>query len=121
MALTFEGISQLERCSPVTLTYKNGTAIVDYRRASAFSDAGMTYAVIGTFKPSSGKVEHVLRVAGKIGTLLVQASASISNPDDYRAEADRLSGFINQVAALAKTLPAEGVEVAPEDDAAVGA
>ena len=121
LALTFEGISKLDRCSPVTLTFDDGTAIVEYRRASAFSDAGMTYAVIGTFTPSGGKAKHVLRVAGKIGTLFVQASAFISNPDDYRAEADRLSGFINQVAGLARTLPAQGIEFAPEDDAGLGA
>lgn len=77
--------------------------------------------MIGTFTPSGGKAEHVLRVAGKIGTLFVQASAFISNPDDYRAEADRLSGFINQVAGLARTPPGAGIEVAPEHDGGLGA
>ena len=121
LALSFEAISRLDRCSPLTLTYANETATVEYRRASAFSDAGMTYAVIGTITPPSGKTKHVLRVAGKIGTLFVQASANISNPDDYRADADRLSGFINQVAALASTLPATGILPAPDHDAGLGA
>lgn len=97
------------------------TLTADGLPAAAFSDAGMTYAVIGTITPPSGKTKHVLRVAGKIGTLFVQASANISNPDDYRADADRLSGFINQVAGLASTLPATGILPAPEHDAGLGA
>lgn len=41
LALTFEGITRLERCSPVTMIFDDGTATAEYRQASAFSDAGV--------------------------------------------------------------------------------
>jgi hypothetical protein len=113
LTMTFDGISKLDKCSPVELHIDGKTATATFERASAFTDAGKTYAVIASVTPSGGATRHVLRVAGKIGTLFVQASGNLDDPGEYRAEADRLSAYVNQVVAAGQSLAEDGVLPTP--------
>lgn len=106
---TFNGISRLENCSPVQLDNGGETATATFQQASAFTDAGKTYAVIAGISSPGVPPQYVLRVAGKMGALFVQASTNLDNPDDYRAEADRLSEYVNQVVAAGRSLAEDGV------------
>lgn len=51
----------------------------------------------GTFIVEGQRPAHSLRVAAKNGTLYVQATMPLADPSDYRNEANRLTGYINQV------------------------
>ncbi len=113
LALAFSAITHLSECSPARVTVDGKTTTVSFRPASAFSEAGLTYSTIASTYPPGMAPRHVLRVAGKIGTLFVQASANIDNPEDYRADADRLSVYINQVVAASRSLAEDGVMPAP--------
>jgi hypothetical protein len=104
LALAFPSVVELPDCSPARLTLENGTATATYRRASAFTDADGTYAVVASFAADGNETGHFLRVAAKTGTLFVQAIAQVADPDDYRAAADRLTGYVNRVVAAQKRL-----------------
>lgn len=113
LTMTFDGIGKLHKCSPVELHLNGETATATFERASAFTDAGMTYAVIASITPPGSETRHVLRVAGKMGTLFVQASGNLDNPADYREEADRLSKYVNQVVAAGRSLAEDGIMPTP--------
>lgn len=97
LALAFSSISKLPDCSPVSMTVEDSSFTATYQRASAFTDADQSFAVIATIILEGRQPAHFLRVASKNGTLFVQATMSLADPVDYRAEADRLTGYINQV------------------------
>ena len=69
-----------------------------------FTDADGTYAVVASFAADSNETGHFLRVAAKTGTLFVEAIAQVADPDDYRAVADRLIGYVNRLVAAQKRL-----------------
>lgn len=52
---------------------------------------------IATLLIEGKRPAHFLRVAAKNGTLFVQATMPLADPGDYRNEANRLTGYINQV------------------------
>lgn len=113
LEMTFDDIAQLENCSPVQLNNGSDTATATYQQASAFTDAGATYAVIAGIGAPGVPPQYFLRVAGKVGALFVQVSGRIDNPDDYRAEADRLSEYVNQVVAAGRSLAEDGIMPTP--------
>lgn len=53
--------------------------------------------MIATLIVEGRRPAHFLRVAAKNGTLFVQATMALADPSDYRNEANRLTGYINQV------------------------
>ncbi|KUM33512.1 hypothetical protein [Arthrobacter sp. EPSL27] len=112
LALAFPTIFKLPDCSPVSLTVVDGTATANYRRASAFTDADGTYAVLASIGADGADPGHFLRVAAKTGTLFVQAIVRVADPDDYRAAADRLTGYVNQVVAAQKRVE-QGLDPLP--------
>ncbi|WP_410554409.1 hypothetical protein [Arthrobacter globiformis] len=97
LTLAFESVFKLPDCSPATLTVEDGSFTATYQRASAFTDADKSFAVIATIIMEGRRPAHFLRVAAKDGTLFIQATMLLADPDDYRNEADRLTGYINQV------------------------
>lgn len=97
LSLAFSSVSKLPDCSPVRLTSGNNTATATYLRASAFTNGGLTYAVIARLAIEGKGSIQFLRVAAKSGTLFVQAIAEIKDADNYRATADRLTSYINNV------------------------
>jgi hypothetical protein len=97
LTLAFPSVSKLPDCSPVSLTIENGSFTATYQRASAFTDADQSFAVIGTIVVEGQRPAHFLRVAAKNGTLFIQATMLLADPSDYRNEANRLTGYINQV------------------------
>jgi hypothetical protein len=97
LALAFPSVFQLPDCSPAHLTVENGSFTATFQRASAFTDADQSFAVIATLLIKGKRPAHFLRVAAKNGTLFVQATMPLADPDDYRNEANRLTGYINQV------------------------
>lgn len=97
LALNFPAVSKLPDCSPANMTVEDGSFTATYQRASAFTDADQSFAVIATIILEGRRPAHFLRVAAKNGTLFVQATMSLADPENYRAEADRLTGYINQV------------------------
>lgn len=97
LALNFPAVSKLPDCSPASMTVEDRSFTATYQRASAFTDADQSFAVIATIILEGRRPAHFLRVAAKNGTLFVQATMSLEDPEDYRAEADRLTGYINQV------------------------
>lgn len=113
LALNFNAITHLSDCSPARVTVDGKTTTINFLPASAFSEAGQTYSVIASTYPQGMAPQHVLRVAGKIGTLFVQASATIDSPEDYRADADRLSVYVNQVVAASRSLVEDGIKPTP--------
>ncbi|MCB5292247.1 hypothetical protein BJQ90_01681 [Arthrobacter sp. SO3] len=54
-------------------------------------------SVIATIIVEGQRPAHFLRVAAKNGTLFVQATMPLADPSDYRNEANRLTGYVNQV------------------------
>jgi hypothetical protein len=97
LTLAFPSVSKLPDCSPASLTVENGSFTATYQRASAFTDADQSFAVIATLVVEGQRPAHFLRVAAKNGTLFIQATMPLADPSDYRNEADRLTGYINQV------------------------
>jgi len=97
LALALRSITKLPDCSPATMTLDDQSFTATYQRASAFTDADQSFAVIATIIMEGRRPAHFLRVAAKNGTLFVQATMSLTDPDNYRAEADRLTGYVNQV------------------------
>jgi hypothetical protein len=97
LALAFPSVFELPDCSPANLTVENDSFTATYQRASAFTDADQGFAVIATLLIEGKPPAHFLRVAAKNGTLFVQATMPLANPGDYRNEANRLTGYINQV------------------------
>lgn len=97
LALAFPSVFKLADCSPANLTVEDGSFTATYQRASAFTDADQSFAVIATLIVEGQRPAHFLRVAAKNGTLFVQATMALADPSDYRNEADRLTGYINQV------------------------
>ncbi|MGO4807677.1 hypothetical protein AB4089_21440 [Arthrobacter sp. 2MCAF15] len=97
LALAFSSVRKLPDCSPARLTMENGTFTATYQRASAFTEADQSYAVIATIFLKGRPPAHFLRVAAKNGTLFVQATMPLADPANYRTEADFLTLYINQV------------------------
>lgn len=97
LALAFRSIAKLPDCSPAAMTLEDQSFTATYQRASAFTDADQSFAVIATIILDGRRPAHFLRVAAKNGNLFVQATMSLTDPDNYRAEADRLTGYVNQV------------------------
>ncbi|MFE4543005.1 hypothetical protein [Arthrobacter sp. NPDC056727] len=97
LALAFPSIFKLPDCSPANLTIEDGSFTATYQRASAFTDADQSFAVIATIITEGRRPAHFLRVAAKNGTLFVQATMPLADPGDYRDEANRLTGYVNQV------------------------
>jgi hypothetical protein len=112
LALAFPSIFQLPDCSPARLTVADGSFTATYHSASAFTDADQTYAVIATIIRAGRQPAHFLRVAAKNGTLFVQATMPLADPGGYRDEANRLTGYINQVVHGEQQL-LDGADVGP--------
>lgn len=123
LALAFRSITKLPDCSPATMTLEDQSFTATYQRASAFTDADQSFAVIATIIIEGRQPAHFLRVAAKNGTLFVQATMSLADPDNYRAEADRLTGYVNQVVHGEQQLldgarpsPGQGPDPGPEQE-----
>jgi len=59
--------SRLPDCSPAKLTVQDGSFTATYQRASAFTDADQSFAVIATIITESHRPAHFLRAAAKNG------------------------------------------------------
>lgn len=80
LALAFPSVVKLPDCSPANLTVENGSFTATYQRASAFTDADQSFALIATIIVGGRRPAHFLRVAAKNGPLFVQATMPLADP-----------------------------------------
>lgn len=61
LALAFPSVVKLPDCSPANLTVENGSFTATYQRASAFTDADQSFAVIASLGASALPISSAWR------------------------------------------------------------